>query len=307
VLLRWKPGRYDFERTGLMPRDYLAFVVAALATLAISAPGAAQVPFAAFDRASAPVLNDPHDLAFGPDGRLYVANKFGNEIVILDPKSLAVIGTFGDGALYGVHDTSFGPDGRAYVAATGLNAIVVFRIEASGEAVFERSFGPFSRPEGALAHSNGRLYVMASGTGELLALDGEKTVARVGGLFGAHDVAQALDGSIWVADNNNSRLVQFSPDLEQLAVLEGPEFGFVGPRYLDVDDFGRLIVADQDAHRVLLIDPVARKVLGVIGDGKPGFGVGVLNDPEGVAVRGNAYYFADSDNNRIVKYVVLVN
>ncbi|MFT6223688.1 MAG: hypothetical protein ACJA1F_001533, partial [Paracoccaceae bacterium] len=33
----------------------------------------------------------------------------------------------------------------------------------------------------------------------------------------------------------------------------------------------------------------------------------VLDDPEGVAVRGNAYYFADSDNNRIVKYVVLVN
>ena len=48
-------------------------------------------------------------------------------------------------------------------------------------------------------------------------------------------------------------------------------------------------------------------LLGAIGDGKPGLGPNKLDDPEGVAVRGNSYYFSDSDNNRIVKYVVVMN
>ena len=34
---------------------------------------------------------------------------------------------------------------------------------------------------------------------------------------------------------------------------------------------------------------------------------GVADDPEGVAIRGANYYFSDSDNNRIVKYVVALN
>ncbi len=124
---------------------------------------------------------------------------------------------------------------------------------------------------------------------------------------GAHDVAEGIDGSVWVADNFNRRLVRFTPDLEQVQTIEGPQYGFVGPRYMDIDDFGRLVVADQDAHRALLIDPVSGDLLGVIGDGTPGLGPYKLDDPEGVAVRGNAYYFADSDNNRIVKYVVVMN
>ena len=105
----------------------------------------------------------------------------------------------------------------------------------------------------------------------------------------------------------NRRLRRFSPELELLQTLEGPAYGFLGPRYLDIDDFGRLVVADQDAHRVLLIEPLSGEVIGVIGDGTPGMGPGLFDDPEGVAVVGNAYFFADSDNNRIVKYVVVLN
>ncbi len=99
-------------------------------------------------------------------------------------------------------------------------------------------------------------------------------------------------------------MVQFSQDLEQLSVLQGPEFGFVGPRYMDFDDDGTLVVADQDAHRALRIDTQTGKVLGAIGTGIPGMGPNMLDDPEGVAIRGGEYFISDSDNNRIVKYVV---
>lgn len=282
------------------------FVFALILLFLSVSPVHAAGPFATFDRASEAVLNDPHDLTFGPDGRLYVADKFGDRIVVMDPDTLKVLYTFGDGQLPGVHDISFGPDGKAYVAVTGLSAVVSF-VFADGVPEMDFALGQFPRTEGALAHSNGRLYVMASGIGMLVALENGKSVAGVRGMPGAHDVAEGLDGSIWVADTGRARLVQFSPSLEVMTILDDPKYGFIGPRYLDVDDFGRLVVADQDAHRVLMIDPVTGDLLGVIGDGKPGRGPGKFDDPEGVAVRGNSYYFSDSDNDRVVKYVVVVN
>lgn len=263
-------------------------------------------PFASFAGASDPVLNDPHDLAFGPDGNLYIADKFANRVVLMDPDTLQVIGSIGDGALAGAHDVSFGPDGQLFVAATGLNAIIGYDMNG-GVPRNTGALRPFPRTEGVLAHSNGRLYVMASGTGQLFALAGDEVVSIASGLPGAHDVAEAPDGTIWVADNFQRRLVQFDEDLAQLRTLRGAQFGFLGPRYLDIDENGLLYVADQDAHRVLKIDPVADEVLGTIGSGIPGMGPNLLDDPEGVAIRGSEYFFSDSDNNRIVKYVVILN
>ena len=294
-------------RPTALPAALAAPLALALAlVLALAPPAVAQAPFAPFDSASDAVLNDPHDLALGPDGRLYIADKFANRVAIMDPDTLELVGSFGDGQLYGAHDVSFGPDGLAYVAVTGGDAVAVYDVTGPAPALVNLIRG-FPRTEGALAHSNGRLYVMASGTGTLMAVEGTELVAAAGGMPGAHDVAEAPDGSIWVADNFNRRLRRFSPELELLQTLEGPAYGFLGPRYLDIDDFGRLVVADQDAHRVLLIEPLSGEVLGVIGDGTPGMGPGLFDDPEGVAVVGNAYFFADSDNNRIVKYVVVLN
>lgn len=266
-------------------------------------------PFASFDLASEPVLNDPHDLEIGPDGHLYVADKFGNRIVVMDAETLELLWTFGDGELPGAHDISFGPDGLAYVSVTGLSRVDVFEIEGE-TATRVASLGAVSRTEGVLAHSNGRVYVMASGSGDLIAFEKNAAVAGASGLFGAHDVAEAPDGSIWVADFQQRRLVNLDQDLKFIRQLNAPKFGFLGPRYLDVDDFGRLIVADQDAHRILLIDPNGADggtLLGLLGDGSPGVGEGKFDDPEGAEEFGGRYYFADSDNNRVVRYSVVLN
>lgn len=270
---------------------------------------AQDAPFASFDLASEPVLNDPHDIEIGPDGHLYVADKFGGRIVVMDAETLEVLWEFGGGTLSGVHDISFGPDGLAYVSVTGASRVDVFKI-AGETAEHVSSLGGLSRTEGVLAHSNGRVYAMASGSGELVAFEDGQAVAGAGGMPGAHDVAEAPDGSVWVADTRGQRLVQFDAELKIIRALDGPQYGFVGPRYMDIDEFGRLIVADQDAHRVLLIDPDAGDggvLMGVLGDGAPGLGSGKFDDPEGVELFGGRYYVSDSDNNRIVRYSVVLN
>ncbi|MFA3920511.1 hypothetical protein [Ruegeria hyattellae] len=75
---------------------------------------------------------------------------------------------------------------------------------------------------------------------------------------------------------------------------------------MDVGTDGLLVVADQDAHRIAKIEPLGGEALGVIGTGLPGKGPNLFDDPEGVAIRGAEYFFADSDNNRIVRYVVAI-
>ena len=73
-----------------------------------------------------------------------------------------------------------------------------------------------------------------------------------------------------------------------------------------IDEFDRLIVADQDAHRMLMIDRDGN-LTGVLGDGTSGVGPFKFDDPEGVAIVGTTYFFSDSDNNRIVRYRVVIN
>jgi len=285
-------------------RLFIVLIAFACPALAQDVPG----PFASFDLASEPVLADPHDLALGPDGRLYVADKFGARIAVFDPETLELVEMLSEGLLPGVHDISFGADGKVAVAVTGANAVAVYD-DLSGLSEPPTSGISAPRTEGALLHSNGDLYAMASGTGTLIRIRGTEFLGAAEGHFGAHDVAEAPDGTIWVADNNARRLVQYSTDLNQLQVLSDPKFGFVGPRYMDITEFGHLVVADQDAHRILLIDPSepGGALLGVLGDGAPGIGPGKFDDPEGVAVSGNRYFISDSDNNRVVRYSVVLN
>ena len=276
----------------------------ALPAIAQDAPG----PFASFDKASEAVLADPHDLAIGPDGRLYVADKFGARIAVFDAETLELIEMLGEGHLPGVHDISFGPTGEVALAVTGANAVAIYEdISVLNAPPDIGVMAP--RTEGALLHSNGDLYALASAIGVLARYRDLKFLAGIEGHPGAHDVAEAPDGTIWVADNRARRLVQYSPDLTRLKTINHAKFGFRGPRYMDITPGGHLVVADQDAHRILLIDPSTEDgtLLGVLGDGIPGLGPDKFDDPEGVAVDGNRYYFSDSDNNRIVRYIVVLN
>ncbi|MGI9388865.1 MAG: Vgb family protein [Boseongicola sp.] len=275
----------------------------------VSAQETGPGPFASFDLASEPIFGDPHDLAIGPDGRLYVADKLNARIAVLDPETLELLESLGDGFLPGVRDVSFGPNGAVALAVSGASAVAIYEsLEVLGDPPDIGISAP--NTEGALYHSSGRIYAMASGIGVLARFEELEFVDAVEGHIGAHDIAEAPDGSIWVADNRLRRLVRYSQDLKQLQILDAAKFGFAGPRYLDVTDAGYLAIADQDAHRILLIDPKGPEggtLLGVLGDGVPGIGPNKFDDPEGVAVDGNRYFISDSDNNRIVRYSVVLN
>ena len=63
-------------------------------------------------------IHGANGLYFGPDGNLYVASVFGNEIIKMDPKSGRILDRIGlERGVYSPDDLTFGPDGSLYWTA----------------------------------------------------------------------------------------------------------------------------------------------------------------------------------------------
>jgi DNA-binding beta-propeller fold protein YncE len=257
---------------------------------------------AEFLSASTVELDNPHDVKLSPGGEWLFVSDVGNDrVVILDADSLEMVGHFGADHQDGTHDVDFDEQGRLLVADTHNHRIAIYELDgAAGTLVGELSEG-IRKPEGVLAGAGGRVYATGAGTDNLVMYVGGEAVREIGGLSSPHDVEFAPNGDLWVADAANDRLVRMSPELEIKTVLEGAPYRFSGPRYLDVAADGTLVVADKYTHSIKIIAEDGA-LLGVIGDGSSGKGPAKFKTPEGVELGDGVVWFADSGNDRIVKY-----
>ena len=196
---------------------------------------------------------------------------------------------------------AFHPVSWPNVADTHNHRIAIYDLEGTAARLTGEITGGFRKPEGVLAGDGGRVYVTGAGSGNIVLFRDGRQVAEMGGLSSPHDLAFAPDGDVWIADAGNDRMVRVSPDLVVKAVLQGPAYGFRGPRYLDVAPDGTLIVADKYSHAIKVIAEDGR-LLGTIGGAGAGRGAGKFRTPEGVALRGDTLWLADSGNGRITRY-----
>ncbi len=260
---------------------------------------------ATFLAASDVDLDNPHDVKLSPDGtRLFVSDVGNDRVVVLDAESLALLGHFGAEEQTGTHDVDFDAEGRLYVADTHNHRIAIYELEGADGKLIGDLTGGVRKPEGVLVGRDGRVYVTGAGTGNLVVYRRGTVERETGGLSAPHDLEFAPNGDVWVADAANDRMVRMSPDLEAKTVLKGATYDFSGPRYLDVAADGTLVVADKYSHSVKVIAEDGT-LLGVIGDGDSGEGPQKFRTPEGVELRGDIAWIADSGNDRIVKYRII--
>jgi DNA-binding beta-propeller fold protein YncE len=247
----------------------------------------------------------PHDILISTDQRyLYVADNGNDRIAVLDPRRLQLIGSFAIDEVSEPHDVVFDAAGRLLVADTGNSRIVIYEINGLKAKLVGELSEAISRPEGVAVHPDGQVYATGAASDNIVAYKNGKRVAELGGFSGPHDVAVAPDGSLWIADAGNNRLVNVSADLKILKVLAGAPYHFNGPRYLDFDSAGRLYVADKYNHQIKVLSTDLALLL-TLGGSHSTFGPRYFNRPEGVTISGDMVWFADTYNDRIVRYRII--
>jgi DNA-binding beta-propeller fold protein YncE len=249
-------------------------------------------------------LSQPHDAAFSPDGKLiYVTDMRNSRIRVIEAMTLQPVGTFGEGELSYPHDAAFDGAGRLLVADTGNDRIAIYATRGA-EARLVGELKGLSGPEGVAVAPDGRIIATNTRAGTLAVFrEGklERTVGRTGAKDGEfsnpHDVEAAADGSVYVVDSGNDRVQVFDSALRHRASF-GAALKLNGPKYLSFDG-DRIWLADEDNHRILLLDRNYR-LLGVLGTGKRGRGPAAYYKPEAVLARAPHVWIVDTYNDRIV-------
>lgn len=271
------------------------------------APAAAQVT-ATFEAQSDRSFGNPHDIVLSPDGsKLYVADVNNNAVKVLDPQSLATIGTFGTADLSQPHDVTFDRAGRLLVADTGNDRIAIYEVSGvTGRLVDE--IGGLASPEGVVVAQDGTIYLTNVRRHNVEAWrDGER-IARMGGRGSGvneyvrpHDIDIGPDGHIYVSDPGNDRIQMLDDGLRVIGGIGGDRYDFNEPKYFTIDRSGWIIIADEFNNQVKILNK-DREIVGLIGTGRSGSGTDEFNQPEGAEIRGNTLWVSDTHNGRITRF-----
>ena len=166
-------------------------------------------------------LSAPEGVAVGPDGRVYVANARGNDVVVFDDgKKVASVGERGSepGQFIRPHDIHVTPDDRVIVADPGNNRLQVF----STDLVYQDSLGgpkyDFNEPKYFDYLDSGWLVVADEYNHELKVIDPEGALVSVIGkgergkgpyLFNQPEGVEVSGEDLWVSDTKNGRIVRY--------------------------------------------------------------------------------------------------
>ena len=176
-------------------------------------------------------FNQPQDVAFTPDGRILVADGFGNaRVMILDAEGnyLTEFGEAGDGRgeFNVVHSLAVGPDGRIFVADRNNRRIQVFNETTRAAAWYHPNIAPiavwpgFALPLDVIV-SGYEVWVtdLAESGPRVVKLDlngnpqytFELDTEGPGRFREMHSFAVDSDGNLFGSDNQHGRTVKLVP------------------------------------------------------------------------------------------------
>ncbi len=220
-------------------------------------------------------FNEPRGLAVNAAGDVYVVDSKNQRIQKLGPdgKPLQVWGTQGNGPgqFKDPCGVAVAADGTVYVADTWNHRIQKF----DGDGNFLAQW-------------------TAAGTGETEPKLDNPT------FWGPRGIAVAADGTVYVTDTGNKRILAYGPDGKRKAVWgkDGSKPGqFIEPVGIAVDAAGKVYVADTGNHRIQVFDAGGKFL-----EDWQVFGWEEFYTEPYIAVHGNDVYDTDSNNQRFARY-----
>ena len=158
-------------------------------------------------------FNSPRDVKISPDGKVYVADRNNHRIQVFHPDwtiSHVIDGTVsGDGSFSGPQGIAFDLSGNVHVGGWDSSSVTVFT--PSGQFVRQYDKTHTNSPTGIAIDPSGYSLVNNNSSNGILSIfdPSGRFIHSVGGFSYQHGVSVSPDGSVWVADRNNNRLVKY--------------------------------------------------------------------------------------------------
>jgi sugar lactone lactonase YvrE len=273
-------------------------------------------------------LNQPRNMAVGPDGNLYIADSGNHRVVVLDSEGnyLRTWGEQGSNAGQFNEPWAIAVDEEAvYVADTWNHRLQKFSLTGEYLATIGQpgdqnsapleGMGLFFGPRSLLLWDDDLMLVTDTGNHRLQLINRNGTpLQAIGGrgtftgLFSEPvGLARTADGLLVVVDTWNGRVQFFSSDLRPFTSWPIQTWSGESTNnkpYVATDSAGRVYLTDPEMGRVLVFDAGGNYVGFFTMDGLDG---GQLGLPTGIVVDNeDRIYVVDTVNNRIIRYAPVV-
>ncbi|MSR57543.1 MAG: hypothetical protein EXS05_07710 [Planctomycetaceae bacterium] len=253
-------------------------------------------------------VDGPFGLVLGPDAALYVCEIGNHCIRRIDERTGTISTVAGNGK------KGYAGDGGPATAAT-CNEPYEVRFDAAGHMYFVEMMNHLVRKVDARTK---RMATIA-GTGEA-GFAGDGGPATSAQLKSPHSIALDRDGNLFIADIGNHRVRRVDARSGVIETVAGtgargaatdgaPIAGtpLDGPRALDFEPSGQLLLALREGNAVFRVDWKGKKLVHLAGNGKPGYAgdkgparQALLAGPKGIAVGPDGdIYIADTESHTI--------
>ena len=205
-------------------------------------------------------LSYPSGVAIGPDGGVYIADGGNNLVREITPDGRLII-------VAGNHSYGYSGDGGPADYATLAFPTAVIPAQ-DGSIYISDTNNHRIRKVG----TDGNIYTVAGDGTE--GFGGDGSPATQAKLDYPEKIALASDGSLYIADGNNSRIRKIDPEGYITTVVGDGTYGFAGdngpislaqlrtPQGIALAPNGELYVADTANHRIRRIQPAAASLNG---------------------------------------------
>lgn len=251
------------------------------------------------------VFNSPHGV-FLDGAAVDVCDTFNYRIVrynaALTSHSIFFSARVAPYGFAGAESVAYGPDGSIY--AVDIGNLRVEKFTPAGKWVKTiggngTGNGEFQFLRGITVSTNGTVVVTDSENSRIQLFDRNLKFLRVvkpnnTKLLRPHYSVLLSDGSFWVTDTYNDRVVHLNPAGQLVSSFAS---GLVKPQGLAVDGAGDLYIANTGKNTVEKRSP-SGSVLDTLATA--GGGATQVRMPNGLALDGSTLYVADSGNDRIL-------